>query len=71
MDDTGKFIESLIRETENEKLKKIMKCIYNSSPSENFAYGDWNDRQDFMENEYDDLVKETVNELEEIMGNDR
>ena len=66
-DDTMEFIESLIRETKNKRLKKILNYITSSSPSDDFAYGDWNDRQDFMENEYDDLVRETVNELEKIM----
>ena len=68
MDDTMEFIESLIRETNDKRLKKILQCIIWSSPSDDFAYGDWNDRQDFMENEYDDLVKETINELEKIIG---
>ena len=66
-DDTLEFVECLRSKTENEKLKKILDCIVNSSPSEDFAYGDWNDRQDFMESEYDGLVAETVRQLEEIV----
>lgn len=68
MDDTMEFIKDLIRETEDKRLEKILRCIVQASPSEDFTYGDWNDRQDFMENEYDDLVKETTNELEKIIG---
>ena len=67
MDDTMEFIESLIRGTKDKQLKKILKCIISSSPSDDFAYGDWNDREDFMENEYDDLVRDTVVELENII----
>lgn len=62
MDDTLEFITSLRRATKNKKLKKILECIKLSSPD--FSYGDWNDRQDFMENEYDALVEQTVKELE-------
>ena len=64
MDDTLEFIRSLIRETKSKKLKKILKCIEDASPSDDLAYGDWNDRQEFMENEYYKLVEETVKELE-------
>ena len=62
MDDTLEFIMSLRRATKNKKLKKILECIESSAPD--FSYGDWNDRQYFMENEYDALVEQTVKELE-------
>ena len=64
MDDTLEFIIDLKNVATNKKLKKILECIELASPSEDLAYGDWNDRQDFMENEYDALVKQTVKELE-------
>ena len=67
MDDTMEFIKDLIRETEDIRLEKILRCIVWASPSEDLAYGDWNDRQDFMENEYDNIVKNTAAELESII----
>ena len=67
MDDTTEFIKNLIREIEDKRLKKILRCIVLSSPSDDFAYGDWNDREVFMANEYDDLVRDTAMELEKIM----
>lgn len=67
-DDTLEFIESLKRETKNKKLRRILDCIIRSSPSIDLAYGDWNDRQDFMEEEYDVLVDGTVKVLEGLIN---
>ena len=67
MDDTMEFIKDLIREIEDKRLEKILRCIVQASPSEDLAYGDWNDRQNFMENEYDNIVRDTAVELENII----
>ena len=66
-DDTLDFINGLIAKTKNKKLSKILKCIRDFSPSEDLGYGDWNDRQDFYENEYDSLVSDALKKLEKLV----
>ena len=63
-DSTLKFIEDLARRTKDKRIKKVLKIVSENAPD--FGYMDWNDRQDFYENEYDDLLSETIKELEGI-----
>lgn len=62
------FINDLRQASNNKKLSNILKCIYDNAPESVYYAMDWNDRQHYYETEYNDLVKETVKELEWLMG---
>jgi len=59
------YLEGLVRFAENKKVKEILNVIVDSIPA--FGYMDYNDREDFFETEYDDLIDETLNKLEEMI----
>ena len=63
--DEIEYLEGLVRYAKNKKIKEILKVIVDSIP--NFGYMDYNDREYFFETEYDDLIDETLNKLEEMI----
>ena len=65
--DEIEYLEGLVRYAKNKKIKEILKVIVDSIP--NFGYMDYNDREYFFETEYDDLIDETLNKLEEMIWN--
>ena len=61
------YLEGLVRYAKNKKVKEILNVIIDSIPD--FGYMDYNDREYFYETEYEDLIDETLNKLEEIIWN--
>ena len=67
-DSTLIFIYDLSKTVNNNKLKQILKTIYDCAPD--LGYMDWNDREDYYENEYDGVLKDAAKELEKIIRRD-
>lgn len=65
-DDTLGFLESVRREVKDKKLKKILKVLIDGSPAVDLGCMDWYDREDFLDNEYDEIVSETAKKLDKI-----
>lgn len=59
------YLESLVRYAKNKKIKEILNVIVDSIPD--YSYMDYNDREYFYEIEYEDLIDETLNKLEELI----